>query len=163
MKYRAGFVSNSSSSSFVVTFPKKPDTKEELAGMMGACHPTTQWGDKAITSEDVVDYIWKHHINNETTERYPHDYSREYIADDLFEEIQNNWIVEDVIELMDFETTKLIKEKFAEIVDIIFPESTANGTHRMPITLSDDCSSFEASLMCGDIFRNTDHKCTGRR
>lgn len=163
MKIRKGFVSNSSSSSFVVTFPKKPETKEELAGMMGECHPTTQWGDKAITSEDVVDYIWKYHINNESTERYPYDYSREHIANDLFEEIERNWIVEDTIEMMDFETTQKVKEKFGEIVDLLFPEPTENGAHRMPITLSDDCGSFEASLMCGDIFRNTDYKCTGRR
>jgi hypothetical protein len=30
MKIRNGFVSNSSSSSFVVVFPKKPDSIEEL-------------------------------------------------------------------------------------------------------------------------------------
>jgi hypothetical protein len=34
MKLRKGFVSNSSSSSFIVVFPKKPDTVEELYDMM---------------------------------------------------------------------------------------------------------------------------------
>jgi hypothetical protein len=34
MKIRNGFVSNSSSSSFVVAFPKKPETIEELKHMM---------------------------------------------------------------------------------------------------------------------------------
>jgi hypothetical protein len=33
-KYRYGFVSNSSSSSFIVAFPKKPTTKEEVSEMM---------------------------------------------------------------------------------------------------------------------------------
>lgn len=42
---RAGFVSNSSSSSFVVTFPKKPETKEELHDMMKM-------------EQRIVDVVW---------------------------------------------------------------------------------------------------------
>ena len=34
MKIRSGFVSNSSSSSFIVAFPKKPTTENELSDMM---------------------------------------------------------------------------------------------------------------------------------
>ncbi len=34
MKIRNGFVSNSSSSSFVVAFPEKPKTEQELRDMM---------------------------------------------------------------------------------------------------------------------------------
>ena len=36
MKIRTAFVSNSSSSSFVVAWPKKPETIEETKGMMFA-------------------------------------------------------------------------------------------------------------------------------
>lgn len=34
MKIRSGFISNSSSSSFVVCFPKKPDSREELESFL---------------------------------------------------------------------------------------------------------------------------------
>ena len=164
MKYRAGFVSNSSSSSFVISFPKKPETKEELAEMMGVCHPTSQYDSKVITSEDVVDFIWRRGVNDTSDEgRYPYDYSRERIADELFSDIDCNWIIESQLDLASFEQRQAIKAKFEEIVDILFPEQQEGGEFRMPITLSDDCSSFEASLVCGDIFRNVPHKCTGRR
>lgn len=42
MKIRSGFVSNSSSSSFIVLFPHKPKTKDELKDMM---FPKWSWND----------------------------------------------------------------------------------------------------------------------
>jgi hypothetical protein len=58
-KYRFGFVSNSSSSSFIVRFSRRPETIEELAKMMGDCYPICSWGSSRITSEEVVANVWR--------------------------------------------------------------------------------------------------------
>lgn len=57
MKIRNGFVSNSSSSSFIVTFPHHPTSKEDLASMMGDCSPTNDY--YPVSSDDVVSAVWK--------------------------------------------------------------------------------------------------------
>ena len=54
---RTGFVSNSSSSSFIVTFPHKPESKEDLADMMGVCH-SLGYDQNRGSKEEVVDRVW---------------------------------------------------------------------------------------------------------
>jgi len=54
MKVRNGFVSNSSSSSFILVFDKKPETKEELASLMGDCSASS-YGDSFMSADMVVD------------------------------------------------------------------------------------------------------------
>ena len=65
MKIRSGFVSNSSSSSFIVAFPKKPTTKNELSEMMfpGDPHGTVPnpWEsstDSGLNKPDVVEQVF---------------------------------------------------------------------------------------------------------
>lgn len=62
MKIRKGFVSNSSSSSFIVAFPTKPKSVEELREMMFGDKQEfhNQWdGDEFWTSQDVAEIVWK--------------------------------------------------------------------------------------------------------
>jgi hypothetical protein len=57
MKQRSGFVSNSSSSSFIIGLPKKPETEAELAEMLGDCAPLCGYGTQ-LTSEEVVHRVF---------------------------------------------------------------------------------------------------------
>jgi len=61
MKIRNGFVSNSSSSSFILKFDKVPETKEEMRVLLFGENPpifTTHWDDDAISTEQVASIIF---------------------------------------------------------------------------------------------------------
>lgn len=61
MKKRYGFVSNSSSSSFVVAFPHKPKDVDDLMSMMGYedGYDVTAWGgDESVSSRTVAEIIF---------------------------------------------------------------------------------------------------------
>ena len=61
MKTRNGFVSNSSSSSFVVAFDKTPATKTELRDLMFDPDQTRYpepYGDGFFPTEEVVNVVW---------------------------------------------------------------------------------------------------------
>ena len=84
MKIRNGFVSNSSSSSFIVAFPRQPESVEDVLDMMfGADAPDTveAYGDYVVATRDVVDQIW--HDVQQQLSRLP--LSRIQIADELQE------------------------------------------------------------------------------
>ncbi len=67
MKQRNGFVSNSSSSSFIVLFPHKPKSKEDLKEMMFKDY---SWGeeinyyDNSITIEQIIDRVYRDVVKN---------------------------------------------------------------------------------------------------
>ncbi|UQJ95155.1 hypothetical protein IANJMKHF_00249 [Klebsiella phage CPRSA] len=58
MKIRSGFVSNSSSSSFIVRFPKDPTDINNLREMMGDCVPNCGYSWMTCpTAEEVVQQV----------------------------------------------------------------------------------------------------------
>ncbi len=69
MKTRQGFVSNSSSSSFVVWFPKPIKSKDDLENAMfpnGRRRINYSWGSDTISAQDCLDELW-HQIQNPST------------------------------------------------------------------------------------------------
>jgi hypothetical protein len=59
MKIRTGFVSNSSSSSFIVAFAKVPESQEELQQMLfGDDEKFSIYGDTFLTA-DVAAVVWR--------------------------------------------------------------------------------------------------------
>lgn len=60
MKMRSGFVSNSSSSSFVVRFDEKPGSVEELKKILfgDATYYANPYGDGGFTTEEVAGTVW---------------------------------------------------------------------------------------------------------
>jgi len=59
MKIRNGFVSNSSSSSFLVVFDKTPESVEELYNMMFPIECVVQCStDEAMDSHEIAEYIY---------------------------------------------------------------------------------------------------------
>jgi hypothetical protein len=63
MKIRSGFVSNSSSSSFIVAFPKKPKTEADVLNMMFKGNPDEvimpSWGDTGMTTKAIASQVFK--------------------------------------------------------------------------------------------------------
>jgi len=62
MKIRGGYVSNSSSSSFVIIFPKDPKSSQELELMLfGGPNKKYKnpWGDEVWTSKEISEYVWE--------------------------------------------------------------------------------------------------------
>jgi len=60
MKKRNGFVSNSSSSSFILSLPKRPETKEELFNYMffeGDVRYNDPYDDRSYPIEDAVSAV----------------------------------------------------------------------------------------------------------
>jgi hypothetical protein len=84
MKKRIGFVSNSSSSSFVVAFPKKPKNIKELQEMMFGkqeWHYSDGYGKNTdIPTTDIAKAVFSE-INNKKTAS----------KKDVFESIRNGW------------------------------------------------------------------------
>jgi len=93
MKIRNGFVSNSSSSSFVVAFSHKPESAEELKKMM---FPDKSWTntvkiyDKSLTVSQVVEAVWadlkdQDEVDNEKLlNLFTHDWDSYNSAKDRF-------------------------------------------------------------------------------
>lgn len=70
MKIRAGFVSNSSSSSFIVALKFKPETEDELHSMLfpdGATTVTTYFSNETLDSKEVAARVFKD-INKKESE-----------------------------------------------------------------------------------------------
>ena len=155
MKIRTGFVSNSSSSSFIVDFPRYPETKEILAEMMGDCsaHPYSTF----ISSEDVIDSVWRD-IKHTRTKEYSNNVSvvlenngmeiwdRYEVKEFLFSDIIDNITEEtsfDELELM-------IKEKFLKIKTPV--------PNRFYFSYSDEDGCVGSAMEHGNIFRNVPHE-----
>lgn len=60
MKYRNGFVSNSSSSSFIIAFKEKPSSPEELQKILfGKSEFYSSWDDAPVSTLDAAKQIYK--------------------------------------------------------------------------------------------------------
>jgi len=59
MRVRLGFVSNSSSSSFTVIFPKEPDSAEEIQELLFGDRQIIEIHDHRISASDAAQTIWE--------------------------------------------------------------------------------------------------------
>lgn len=169
MKIRIGFVSNSSSSSFIVEFPKRPETEKELAEYMGDCSVSSS--EFFLSSKEVVNYVWAdlQKIKNSKTDSilFPnHDYSLGWNSydygnafGDYFIDYKNEHFNTDDLENYNISETEVL-EKFAnhllEIIEknkLVQPESKFIAKFKY----SDDYT-IGSALEHGDIFRNLPHE-----
>ena len=161
MKKRHGFVSNSSSSSFIVNFGTRPNTKEELAEKMGNCE-ANPYG-YLVTTDDIVNFVWteiEHKSGNDdiiSTLKIngiePDDEYNvsEFIFGSSLEFIRDLYYNEKEISLLDFKKF-LAKELDKQLKN----DDDVNSNFIVSIEIGDE-SKYWAALEHGDIFRNCKH------
>lgn len=169
MKKRNGFVSNSSSSSFIVTFPKKPENKEELAEMMGECHPLGYSRDKDYVLQNVwVDLQPQLErgsllLDSILFENYEVDFSNDlydyqYMLGELFSEILYTFDYEDVYNntTAEIDVLKKFCDHIQEKINLAESKVIDSTTFVAKFHYSDEGS--QGDLEHGEIFRNLKHE-----
>ena len=161
MKIRNGFVSNSSSSSFIVAFDKDPQSANELMMMM--FEPDMKCGADGISGCSFKQIAKTVYSDIEEQRKSKEIFFNpmillciemggdiDKIMDKFFPEVKNNWdeecIIRDKLEALQsndyfFEFREKNKDKF------IYKFSYA-----------DDCGNYESILEHGDIFNNLNHE-----
>ncbi|MGL4521337.1 MAG: hypothetical protein ACRCWQ_02125 [Bacilli bacterium] len=163
MKTRNGFVSNSSSSSFIVHFPRKPESRQELAEMMGECCTTTDYGNAGLTSDVVVAHVWQEmtrEVENDTTDGLSPD-TRKLAMLSGKDKWDIAWELNNVLSTFDIEETDENAGNLAAfLIDMLEeqqPEEHKSG-FTFTTTYADDCGYFESNMEHGNIFRNLPHR-----
>lgn len=166
MKIRSGFVSNSSSSSFILVFDKAIESMEELANQMDRCYPTCGYGAE-MNSEDVVARVWsdmqEKGIASEEQVIYEYCYDFDGPFPPRYNEIQAELDklcydspdrIAKLRALWDERTA--IYESIAREAAMKFVESR-KGKVFYVLEYSDNHSDVETGLEHGNVFRHVQH------
>jgi len=138
MKIRNGFVSNSSSSSFLVAFDRTPESAEDLHDMMFPTECCVQECEGAVMDSHEIAQAVYDRIKINKTKFNPLQ------KHELYEFIEDGWSFYKA-------TDKEKKEKVAEKWEL-FKDKIC-----MKMTLSDNDGNVDAFLEHNDIFRNLPH------
>lgn len=162
MKKRKGFVSNSSSSSFVINFGPKPETKEGLAKVMGDCRPLNTCGSFQLTTDEVVSFVWKEIKDQDPDQssvttclaNLGIDLDCEYsIKECLFEGISEK------VQNAHWSNVGYTKDMLMKDIELRFnsilkkPSVDGEDDFVTTISIGDDCD-YTSQLEHGNIFRN---------
>lgn len=136
MKIRINFVSNSSSSSFIVNFPEKVTTKEQLLKYLDK-----EWYD-SLCDADFYHRKWDfdsvvNAIFSEVSFDNGNKENPEEICDDLLREI---WELQDWFDERNIPLSTL---KNKSLLEIVKEHCSSNSYH---LTFSDEGGSFESDL-----------------
>ena len=164
MRFRLGFVANSSSSTFVVALPYKPTSWEELhAWMFPDEEPAFSDYGEDISPEQVSRRVWKALPDEngvlpesltleEMLEKIRHGYFPGCPDDDHDRPPSYPWVRE-VWDAYWKKRDALIRVEAAKCRDN-FIASVAPGSYFFSIGFSDEDGAFEATMEHGDIFHN---------
>ena len=174
MKIRNGFVSNSSSSSFVVAFPHKPETIEELKEMMFGkqeFHYISIYGEKGQTdyptqviAEAVFNTIEERATEEQVIESIENGHFDAYIDHRICPGRYDNW---DKITKLNYKEHKEEMEKLWKEEEEINHERATKiaitfiahnkGKYIVVLEYGDEGGGFEAILEHTDIFNRLQH------
>lgn len=162
MKIRNGFVSNSSSSSFVVAFPKKPESVEEVHKMLfGQTEPRafTCYGDEVNTSR-IAQQVFSD-VKEATVEEM-----RESLADGWFNGRIDDWEKTEHLDFRNPEERGVIQTIWKDynkandkIASDIIEDFRKNnkGSFFIVVNYGDDDGHFFSIMEHGGIFDKLKH------
>jgi len=154
MKIRNGFVSNSSSSSFIVNLGKRVKTKDELAEVLGECNPR-RVSTKFVTIDDVVDYVWNNLTWVDESPNAIFTMNDVEIDDFSISEYLFRDIISDYVNRSWGEDRQTIAELKKNLIEALDKRLTTKGDYSTYIELDiSDCTDFGSALEQGEIFRN---------
>lgn len=159
MKTRQGFVSNSSSSSFIVSFTQDPTDMNVLAEMMGNCgvhiYGTT------ITAEKVIETVHKIIMDDEDSKVKCPIYEEEDYSERYDTGYELMMMTPDCRDATDEEIDVAIKLKkelkmklWCMMNNTTQAEWEAANQFLYQFTFSDENGSFWSAMEHGDVFRN---------
>ena len=160
MKIRNGFVSNSSSSSFIVALPKKPKNIEEMRQLLFGNDKETPlfapFDDATFSQQQVAETVFAdlktaikenkvaEEISHGYFEGYPqHDYS--WRKDETDDDRQKRWQ----------EETKKVTSAAQKLADKFIADN--KGKKFFVFSYSDNDGDYSAALEHGDTFRLLPH------
>jgi hypothetical protein len=162
MKIRTGYVSNSSSSSFIVAFAEVPKTVEEMRKMLfgntqtyahpyqeGHGYPTVQVAETVFKDLKAHKPILPDGVGEEVSGGYFEGYPKI----DLWEFHQD--MTENERRTMYEEERRIIREAAEAFAANFIKENV--GKKFFVFSYSDNESSYESALEHGDLFRNMPH------
>jgi hypothetical protein len=142
MKIRTGFVSNSSSSSFILVLDKKPESVEELAEVMGDCETSDYWGN-TLSSEMIADIVFRDiNVSDATWEDVESEYKESVM--------EYNWNLS--YGSVEYDTHIKEQEEKADRLWEEFKEK--NSEKYVTVVNYEDGSTIGSMMEHGEVFRN---------
>lgn len=170
MKIRTGFVSNSSSSSFIVAFNERPKNIKKLSEVMGECSPYG-YGDR-LTSEQVVQTVWDDfkgrrplkqkelftHFRELVSWKAYELTSQEYPEHDDTWRNTEKYTIEQRREIID-RFTELLDNKYNELAKPLYEKFVSENKGKLfyKFKYAGEDGGIWAAMEHGDIFRNLPH------
>lgn len=143
MKVRSGFVSNSSSSSFILVFDSKPSSVEELVTVLGDRTFTDGWGETEYSTLELAQVIF-----------YDLNRSDKDLDETLLQEFKNKTYLDLWYETGRFNDDESDKRAKAELEK--FKKKT-EGKFVAVVNYSDNDGSMYCTLHSGEVFSNIEH------
>lgn len=157
MKIRKGFVSNSSSSSFVVAFPSIPESVEDVKKILfddDQRFYTSMYHDDAWTLDEVAEIVF-----NDIKEQTPNDFKQIHEAIDCgwFDERPDYERFKDVDGNVNWDKYEKASENVSKDLAQDFVKQN-EGKHIYTFHYSDNVSILGSAMEHGPLFDNLEHK-----
>lgn len=153
MKFRDGFVSNSSSSSFIVAFKKKPENVSEVKEVLFGSEEQLDYYDEKFTTWQIAQQVFDDIKEPLTEEQIAEELSYGYLDDKDAPEY-SAFVKEDG--RTDFDEYHKAKNKYAQKRAKKFLK-IAKGRQIYKFHYSDNDSNFFSAMEHGEIFYKLPH------